>query len=112
MLLECKTQGQLASVLAHELGHILCGHSLEEETRRMFSRYIDNCNTGYKDKYQLYRSHEYEADYACLVILAAAGFDPECQMGIMRELADAEAKGGKKDEVGEKNTHPSVSLIF
>ena len=120
-----KTQDQLATVLAHEVAHVLANHSNE----RVSQSYL--ANTGLQlaqvaagqptpAKQQLFallgigtqvggllpfgRTQESEADLYGLDLMARAGFDPRASVDLWRNMA-AKNQGQQPPEF--LSTHPS-----
>lgn len=117
-------EGELASVVAHEVAHALARHGGErmshgmlqqlgailvqsstsemtpEERDKWMAAYGGITNVGFMLPYS--RSHETEADYIGLMLMAKAGYDPNAAL-------DFWSKFGKDgDAVGEfLSTHPS-----
>jgi predicted Zn-dependent protease len=116
-LLECKTVGQVAGILAHEMAHLIARHGSEEITFRYFEKNIKlccQCRGSKGENYGLSRLHEYEADHIGLMVISEAGFDPQhildfMSVGMVREK---EFLKGKEDIPELSRTHPSMSPRF
>jgi predicted Zn-dependent protease len=95
------SEAELASVLAHELGHIAANHSERQQRRALFrglgvaaiealsgserlSRIAQQAAGLFTLRYS--RKHEYEADELGLTYLANAGYDPGAAVGMLGAL--------------------------
>ncbi|KAH6723821.1 hypothetical protein DL95DRAFT_477829 [Leptodontidium sp. 2 PMI_412] len=109
-LVDCKTAGQVAWVLGHEIGHALARHAHESHFYECAEAYTETLNSsskqksvdaccsharaleaaenakslGYTDKLSIRRYQEFEADYIGIVIAAEAGFDPDHAIGVLK----------------------------
>lgn len=121
-----ETEGQLAGVLAHEIGHVVGRHGAEHLAKQQLTAGLtgaaviataDPNNPGASRtnaavamavgqlvnmKYG--RSDELESDRLGVRFMADAGYDPRAMMGVMKILHEA-AKGPKPPEF--LSTHPS-----
>ena len=95
------SEGELASVLAHELGHIAANHSERQQKRSIFrslgvialsvitgsegvSRIASAAAGFFTLRYS--RTHEYEADDLGVAYLRAAGYDPYASVDMLAAL--------------------------
>ena len=122
MLKVAENQDQLASVLGHEVGHVLAQHGNE----RMSQQQLTNvalaaaAGSGYVDAASMQalglgaqigillpysRDHESEADVIGLDLMAEAGFDPRESVQLWRNMD--KAGGGAPPEF--MSTHPAGS---
>ncbi|MCB9137602.1 MAG: M48 family metalloprotease [Caldilineaceae bacterium] len=118
------TEGELAGVLSHEVGHVVARHSAERIAKSKLTEGLTNAAviatydpgsmTGVESarmaqligslvnmKYS--RSDELEADYLGVRFMAEAGYDPRSLIKVMQILA--ESGGGGQPEF--MSTHPS-----
>lgn len=97
MLALVNDEAELASVLAHEIGHVVAGHG--PELRRAAER----------------RAAELEADRLGMAYLTAAGYDAGAQVDVLRTLLASEvlettlAGGDPRQAGGGGRDHPAVS---
>ena len=122
MLKVAENQDQLASVLGHEVGHVLAQHGNE----RMSQQQITNvalsvaAGSGYVDSLSMQalglgaqigillpysRDHESEADVIGLDLMAEAGFDPRESVQLWKNME--KTGGGAPPEF--MSTHPAGS---
>jgi predicted Zn-dependent protease len=112
MLLQCRSPGQVASVLAHEIGHIMCDHVIESKTASLFWRFIAKYDGRYKDELELERVQESEAGHVRLMILAAAGFDPQSQIDALHDRMVWETRWNTQYVPEHKRSHPPVRYLL
>lgn len=118
-----KTSGQLAAVIGHEIGHVQAKHGSERVSLGMTSQavqqvaaiVVDGTEYGAATMAALglgaqfgvllpySRTHESEADFIGLEIMARAGFDPEHAVGLWQGMAKL---GGQKPPEF-MSTHPA-----
>jgi len=122
MLKLVKTQGQLAAVIGHEVGHVLAKHSNERASQQMAVQQgmgiIQQTSLGQSAatlgmlglgaQYGLLmpfsRTQESEADMIGVDLMAKAGFDPRQSINLW-QLMDQATKGRQPIEF--MSTHPS-----
>jgi len=105
-----KSEDALAAVLAHEIAHIQLGHGLRAiQTNRDLQDWFgqfslsgartitDRLNAGFS------RIQEFDADITAMSLLAAAGYNPQRMVDMLRELD--KKQGGLNAGFGR--THPS-----
>lgn len=110
------TQDQLASVIGHEVAHVLARHSAERASANIPAQ-VGGAVASVYGVGQLYgmgvnalfllpysRSHESEADLLGLDLMAMAGFDPRASVTLWQNMA--KASGGQKPPE-MLSTHPS-----
>lgn len=113
LLEEADNQAQLASVIAHEIGHINKKHSIQALKRAAITQGVAEtagvststlAQIGYKLAIDLpqSREYEYEADSVGLNILAQAGYPPMAFVNFLKQL-----QGGNQPEF--LRTHPTSS---
>ena len=99
------SEAELASVLAHEVGHIVAAHNRRQQTRSIWrslgvlavgllsgSERLTQM-AGHAAQYftlRYSRKHEYEADDLGIRYLAAAGYDPYAAAGMLAALGRQE----------------------
>ncbi len=121
LLARLETEGQLAGVLAHEIGHVIARHSAERIAKSQFAQGLTGAfaiGTGSMEAAQVSsmvsqmlmlkysREDEYEADDLGLRVMTEAGYDPRAMVGVMRILERASGGGGRIPE--RASTHPHV----
>lgn len=119
------SEGQLASVLSHELGHIAAEHSERQERRsvwRSLAVMAVGALTGSQDLTRLAgaaanfftlrysRSHEYEADDLGLKYLEQAGYDPFAAADMLTALDRYQAFQARVRGVDEAQGIPEWAL--
>jgi len=105
-----KTEDALAAVIAHEIAHIQLSHGIRaikssRDTEDWLSQFnfsgaqiiAARLNAGFS------QTQEFDADIAALSLLAAAGYNPQALVDMLRELE--KIQGGNSG--GFNNTHPS-----
>jgi predicted Zn-dependent protease len=126
LLKVAQTQGQLATVIGHEVAHVTQGHANErvssqfatQTTLQLLSVVADASNPVHGQMIGLLgagvqvgvllpfgRGHEREADLLGLDLMAKAGFDPHESIALWRNMASA--GGAQPPEF--LSTHPSHS---
>lgn len=111
-----ETEGQLAGVIGHEIGHVLARHSAQRMAKAELTQGLIgsvSVGGGYSSaqmaslvgnminmKYG--RGDELESDELGVIIMAQAGYDPHSLKGVMEILASA--SGGSQPEF--MSTHP------
>ena len=118
------SEGQLAGVLGHEVGHVIERHSAEHIAKAQLTQGLTGAaviatydpnnpstrNTaavaamiGQLVNMKYGRDDEYESDLWGVKISAAAGYDPRAMIGVMEVLKKASAGGGQPEFL---STHP------
>jgi len=115
-----KTEGELAAVLGHEIGHVIARHAAERLAKEQLTQgLIGAVAVGSGDytatqlsqmvgsminmKYG--RDDELESDALGIRIAAEAGYDPRAMMRVMEVLAKASGGGSRQPEFF--STHPA-----
>lgn len=114
-----ETEGQLAGVLGHEIGHVIERHGAEHMAKQQLSQGIVGGVAAASDNPQAAaamasavanmlnmkygRQDELESDAWGVRILVQSGYDPNAMIGVMRILRDA-AGGARQPEF--MSTHP------
>lgn len=119
------TEGQLAGVLGHEIGHVVGRHSAEQLAKAELTQGLTGAAViatydpqnpasrsapaiammvGQLVNMSFSREHELEADQLGVRMLADAGYDPRALIAVMRVLAEA-SEGGAPPEFF--STHPN-----
>jgi len=121
LLSRLETEGQLAAVLAHEIGHVIARHSAERIAKSQVAQGLTGAfaiGTGSMEAAQVSsmvsqmlmlkysREDEYEADDLGLRVMSEARYDPRAMIGVMRILERASGGGGRIPEWA--STHPYV----
>jgi len=109
-----KSEDALAAVIAHEIAHIQLGHGLRAiQTNRDLQDWLgkfslsgaqtimDKLNAGFS------RVQEFDADITAMSLLAAAGYNPQSMVEMLRELDKIQGSGNAN--TGFNRTHPSPS---
>jgi predicted Zn-dependent protease len=114
-----RTEGELASVLGHETGHVLARHSAEHLAKAQLTQGLVGAvavGSGDQSAAQIAqqvgalvnmkygREDELEADALGIQLAAEAGYDPRAMLGVMEALAKASA-GARQPEM--LSTHPN-----
>lgn len=123
-----QTEGQLAGVMAHEIGHVLARHAAEQLAEQQLAQGLsgaaviaaydpENPNSGLTAaqmsaligklvtlKYG--REDELQSDELGVQIMADAGYDPRALISVMEILASA---GGSAGQPEFFSTHPNPS---
>jgi beta-barrel assembly-enhancing protease len=90
-----QNESELASILAHELGHELAGHFCEDSSPRNSSGLLDIFSTPKTQQHQVGVGSmilaidpvkEQQADQIALSILQAGGFDPRAMLEVARRM--------------------------
>lgn len=96
------SEAELASVLAHEVGHIVADHSERQQQRSLLrqlgviavgwateSEFLMGLAGGAAELFTLRysRTHEHEADELAIRYLVEAGYDPHAAAGMLEALA-------------------------
>jgi predicted Zn-dependent protease len=113
-----KTEGQLAGVLGHEIGHVLSRHSNKQLARQglfqgiagavgVLGGDINSARMGQMISSVISTSYgrdaELEADRWGVRLSAQAGYDPRAMIGLMKILDEAGGGGGQPEFL---STHP------
>jgi predicted Zn-dependent protease len=119
LLRRLRTEGELASVLGHEIGHVLARHSSERLAKEQLTQGLISAvvvGTGDYTSAQIAqvagsminmrygRGDELESDALGVRIAFEAGYDPRAMMGVMEVLAKASG-GSRQPEFA--STHPA-----
>ena len=118
LLERLETEGQLAGVLGHEIGHVVARHGSEHLAKQKLTQGLIGAagvGVGYEGQQmaavignmlnlQYGRSDELESDDLGVRFMADAGYDPTALIGVMRILAEASG-GSRQPEFA--STHPS-----
>jgi predicted Zn-dependent protease len=126
LLSRLETEGQLAGVLAHEVGHVVARHSAEHIAKAQLTQGLtgaaviaaadpDNPNSaqraaavaaivGQMINMKYGRDDELESDRLGVRFMAEAGYDPRSMIRVMEILAQASG-GGRQPEFF--STHPN-----
>ena len=114
-----RTQGEVAAVLGHEIGHVLARHSAERLAQQQLTQgllaavLVGSADQGAAQIAQVVgslvnmkygRDDEIESDGLGVRIMAEAGYDPRSMLKVMEVLAKASA-GARQPEF--LSTHPN-----
>jgi predicted Zn-dependent protease len=114
-----ETEGQLAGVLGHEIGHVLSRHGAQRLAQQKLTQGlagaagvaggdVDSTRMamaiGNLINMQYGRQDELESDKWGVTLSADAGYDPRAMLGVMRILDEASGGGGGPPEM--LSTHP------
>ena len=114
-----RTEGEVAAVLGHEIGHVIARHASERIAKQQLTQGLVGAvavGSGDYTTMQLGqmvggminmkygREDELESDTLGLRIVAEAGYDPRAMLGVMEVLAKA-SKGSRQPEI--LSTHPA-----
>lgn len=107
----CENEAQLASVMAHEIGHVACHHHGESLTRQYEYSMLVNAILGNKSsegadmaaqiigslgELHFSRVQESEADRVGMDILWRAGYKPEAMVTFMQRMMQTEGEQGSR----------------
>ena len=125
LMTRLETEGQLAGVLAHEIGHVIARHSAERIAQQQLTEGLtgawvlatyDPSNPSTRQQAQMAqmvanmiqmkygREDELQSDDLGVKIMADAGYDPRSLIRVMEILAEASG-GAQQPEFA--STHPS-----
>ena len=114
-----KTEGQLAGVLGHEIGHVVARHGAQRIAKSSLTQgliravVVSAGDAGSAQVAQMIgqivnmkygREDELESDKLGVILMSKAGYDPRSMKGVMEILAQA-SKGNKQPEFF--STHPN-----
>jgi predicted Zn-dependent protease len=131
LLEKLQTEGQLAGVLGHEMGHVIQRHSAQQMANGSLisgiaGAVVAGTSSGYNTssavtaraaqvvasmvnlKYG--RGDELEADHEGLAIMTDAGYDPRAMIRVMEILQDA-AKGNRQPEFLSTHPYPESRIV-
>jgi predicted Zn-dependent protease len=125
LLSKLQTEGQVAGVLGHEVGHVVARHSAQQLAKQKLTSGIagaatiatydpNNPNSQYSGaiaqaigqlvNMKFGRNDELQADNLGVRFMAETGYDPRAMIGVM-EILDKETKRGNTPEFF--STHPN-----
>lgn len=121
LLQRLETEGQLAGVLGHEVGHVVARHSAQRMAKQQLTQGITGAvlvaagggggeaqlamMIGNMVNMKYGREDELQSDYLGVRFMSQAGYDPRALIGVMRILDEA-AGGEAPPEF--LSTHPSA----
>ena len=120
LLQKLQTEGQLAGVLGHEVGHVVARHSAQRMAKDQLTQGITGAvlvASGSRNDAQMAqmvgqmvnmkygREDELQSDTLGVRFMSQAGYDPRAMVGVQEMLA-AEAGGNAPPEI--MSTHPSA----
>lgn len=113
-----ETEGQLAGVLGHEIGHVLSRHGAQQLAKRQLTQGlagaagvaggdVDSARmaqaVGALVNLKYGREAELESDRWGVRLMASAGYDPRAMVGVMKVLEEASGGGGQPEFL---SSHP------
>lgn len=122
-----QSEGQLAGVLGHEIGHVLERHGAEHMAKQRFTQGLTAAATvatydpsnprsaagaamaqmvGNLVNLKYGRNDELESDRWGIDLLVGAGYDPRGMVGVMRVLEEAMGGGGRQPEFISSHPNP------
>ena len=119
MFSKLKTEGQLAGVLGHEVGHVVARHSAQRIAKSQLTEGLTGAvvaasgtagsgqmaaMVGQIVNMKYGREDELQSDEIGVILMAEAGYDPRSMKGVMEILAEA-SKGNRQPEFF--STHPN-----
>lgn len=119
LLRRLETEGQLAGVIGHEIGHVVARHSAEQMAKAQLTQGLAGAAgvaagdlssaqiaqvVGQFINMRYGREHELESDRLAVRYMAKAGYDPRAMIRVMEILAEASG-GSSQPEFA--STHPS-----
>jgi predicted Zn-dependent protease len=120
LLQKLQTEGQLAGVLGHEVGHVVARHSAQRMAKDQLTQGITGAvlvasgsgndaqmaqMIGQMINMKYGRGDELQSDELGVRFMSQAGYDPRAMVGV-QELLAAEAEGNAPPEI--LSTHPSA----
>jgi predicted Zn-dependent protease len=121
LLSRLKTEGQLAGVLGHEIGHVVGRHSAEQMSKSSLISGMANAAiltgidptggavaSGVAQMKQLSygRADETESDELGVQLMVQAGYDPRALIEVMKVLAAAGGGAGRQPEFMSSHPNP------
>lgn len=122
LLLRCRSESQVATILGHEYGHYLRRHSLQRTQDDRFWRYwaeLMALSEGPSDmdgfrrrlvvirRMYFSRENERDADDISFHRLVAAGYDPRAAAAVWEQLIDEDKAAGTEEKFDfYSSTHP------
>ncbi len=115
---ELETEGQLAGVLGHEIGHVLSRHGAQQMAKQEFTQGLAGAAgvaggdinsaqiarmVGSMVNMKYGRNDELESDRWGIQLMVLAGYDPYAMIGVM-DILKRSAGSGKQPEIF--STHP------
>lgn len=119
LLSRLETEGQLAGVLGHEIGHVLARHSAERMAKAQLTQGLVGAaaTAGGDQQSQAIasmvgnfmlmkygRGDELESDQLGVAFMARAGYDPRSLVGVMKILREASGGSSRPEFM---STHPA-----
>ncbi len=115
---QLETEGQLAGVLGHEIGHVLSRHGAQQLAKQQLTQGlagaagvaggdVDSARmaqaVGALVNLKYGREAELESDRWGVQLMAASGYDPRAMVGVMKVLEKASGGGGQPEFL---SSHP------
>lgn len=116
-----ETEGQLAGVMGHEIGHVIHRHGLERMAKGKLLQGLMGAATvasgdigagqvlavvGKTKMMQYGREDELECDEEGIKLMVEAGYDPRSMIGVMEILKEASGGATKAPEWQSSHPHP------
>jgi predicted Zn-dependent protease len=120
LLAQLRSEGELAGVLGHEIGHVIARHASEHLAKAKLTQGLVGAATigtgdhttaqigqmvGSLINMRYGREDELESDALGIRIMAEAGYDPRALIGVMETLARA-SSGSRQPEFFSTHPHP------
>ncbi|MCU0424534.1 MAG: M48 family metallopeptidase [Candidatus Kapabacteria bacterium] len=126
LLRRLQTEGQIAGVMGHEIGHVLARHGAERMAKQQLTQGLSGAAVlatydpsdpktmgtsqvammiGNLVTMKFGREDELESDYLGVRFMAEAGYDPRAMIRVMEVLAEAGGGGQRQPEFF--STHPN-----
>ncbi|RNI26514.1 M48 family metalloprotease [Rufibacter latericius] len=132
LLSRLKTEGQVAGVLGHEIGHVVARHSAEQIAKSRFTQGLTGAAAvatfdpqnpssasaaaaaamiGKLLDLKYGRDDELESDFLSVSFTAQAGYDPRAMIGVMEVLSEGGSRGGSEFFQTHPNPENRVARI-
>ncbi len=124
LILLCRSEGELAAVMAHEIGHVAGRHHGESLTRQMGAQILaelflgPNANPSQQQlagllasavQMKFSRGQELESDRQGMRIMVQAGYNPVSMVAFMENMLAMEQSSGQARPLPFFSSHPATA---